>query len=290
MIKGRPRRRARAVILLLLLPISLLFIVFYLLPLYGLLHYSFYGYSRLTGIIHTFTTENYRRALGDSYYVLSLMRTIRFAALTTVLVSLVGYPVAYYLSVASARVRGLIILFILSPLLVSVIVRTFGWIIILGPNGILDLAVKAFGFESGNILHTEAAAIIGLANVLLPFFVLSVASSLQAVDPLILLAASSLGAPPVKVFLRVILPLSMPGVLAGALIVFSLASSSYITPALLGGSGFKVLAVLIYQQALVLQNWPFAAALAVVLVCAVLLIQILQSRLIERRNYRAFVQ
>jgi putative spermidine/putrescine transport system permease protein len=284
----RPRRlfRRDAAPFLLLLPTAILFLVFYVLPLAGLLNNSFYGYSRLTGIIHTFTLENYKRVFFDPYYLLALARTLRFSALTTVLVMTIGYPVAYYMLLTTARIRGWITLFILSPLLVSVIVRTFGWIIILGPNGFLDVLAKSVGLGDGAIDHTEAAAIIGLANVLLPFFVLSVAASLQSIDPSIPLAAVSLGASPLRVFWRVILPLSMPGVLAGVLIVFALASSSFVTPALLGGSNFKVLAVLVYQQALILQNWPFAAALAVVLVCTVLLVQTIQSKLVERGSYK----
>src|ERR1700761_6945904 len=170
--KGGLRRGA--VIALLLAPISLLFVAFYILPLFGLVQNSFFKYSRLTGLVHTFTAENYARALFDHYYVSALIRTVRLAALTTLLVAIIGYPVAYYLTVARERIRSVIIIFILSPLLVSVIVRTFGWIIVLGPNGPLDLFARFIGFERGNILHTEAAAIIGLANVLLPFFVLSV--------------------------------------------------------------------------------------------------------------------
>jgi putative spermidine/putrescine transport system permease protein len=124
--------------------------------------------------------------------------------------------------------------------------------------------------------------VIGLANVLLPFMVLSVATSLQAIDPAVPLAASSLGAGPWRVFARVILPLSMPGVLSGLLIVFSLSSSSFVTPALLGGSDYKVLSVAVYQQALVLQNWPFGAALAIILVTLVLLVLLVQNTLAHR--------
>jgi putative spermidine/putrescine transport system permease protein len=271
---------------LLILPGLAVFALFFLLPLALLVLNSFYGYSRLTGIIPTITPQNYSRILSDSFYLAILLRTVRLACLTSIAVAIVGYPVALYLSIAPALLRGWIILFILSPLLVSVIVRTFGWLIILGPNGLLPSVFDLFGLPgSGVLLHTEAGVVIGLVNVLLPFFVLSVATSLQAIDPAVPLAAASLGASPWRVFFKVTLPLSLPGVLSGLLIVFSLASSSFVTPALLGGAANKVLSTVLYEQALVLQNWPFAAALAVLLVIVVLAILLVQNALFQRGRY-----
>jgi putative spermidine/putrescine transport system permease protein len=275
--------------LLLLLPSTILFVTFFVLPLAGLLINSLYGYSRLTGVIYTISTGNYERILTDSYYLSALLRTLRLASLTALLVTLIGYPVAYFMTLTTPRQRGWITLLILSPLLISVIVRTFGWMVIFGPNGFTDWIARLVGLGSGAILYTEAAAVIGLANVLLPFFVLSVVASLQGIDPSVPLAAASLGASPWRVFWRVTIPLSMPGILVGLLIVFSLASSSFVTPALLGGSDSKVLSMLIYQQALGLQNWPFAAALAVVLVATVLLIQMIQIRLAEHGGSKVVV-
>jgi putative spermidine/putrescine transport system permease protein len=167
-----------------------------------------------------------------------------------------------------------------------VIVRTFGWRIILGPNGLLHSIFSAAGLEGGVLLHSEGAVIAGLVNLLLPFLVLAVATSLQAIDPAVPRAAASLGAGPWRVFRLVIFPLSLPGVIAGLLIVFSLASSSFVTPALLGGADFKVMSTMIYQQALILQNWPLAAAFAVVLVLTVFLVLFAQTRVIEGGRYR----
>jgi putative spermidine/putrescine transport system permease protein len=272
--------------LLLLSPAIVLFVVFFVVPLGVLVVNSFYDYSRLTGIVPTFTLKNYSRIVGDSFYLEIVGRTLRLAFLTSCVTLIIGYPIALYLTVASARQRAWIILFILSPLLVSVIVRTFGWLIILGPNGLIHSMVAALGMEGGVILHTEAAVIAGLANVLLPFLVLSVATSLQSIDPAVPLAASSLGAGPWRVFRLITVPLSLPGVIAGLLIVFSLASSSFVTPALLGGSDYKVMSAIIYQQALILQNWPLAAAFAVVLVLVVFFVLLIQTRVIEGGRYR----
>jgi putative spermidine/putrescine transport system permease protein len=238
----------------------------------------------MTGIVPVMSAGNYVRALTDEFYVAIVLRTLRLGVLTSVVTLLVGYPVALTLTVVSDRLRAWIILLVLSPLLVSVIVRSFGWLIVFGQNGLIDTALKSFGIEGGVILHTEAAVVIGLSNVLLPFLVLSVATSLQAIDPAVPLAAASLGANPWRVFRKVILPLSLPGILSGLLIVFSLSSSSFVTPALLGGSEYKVLSIVVYQQALVLQNWPFGAALSIVLVVLVLLVLVAQNLLAQRSS------
>lgn len=270
---------------LLLLPALALFIVFFVFPLLILLVNSFHDYSRLAGIIPELTLRNYLRIFGDAYYLEIAWRTLRLALLTSLATLAIGYPIALYLTIAPPRQRAWIILFILSPLLVSVIVRTFGWLIVLGSNGLLDTALQSVGIKGVALLHTETAVVAGLANVLLPFLVLSVATSLQAIDPAVLLAAASLGASPWRAFLAVTIPLSLPGVLSGVLIVFSLASSSFVTPALLGGSDYKVLSTMVYQQAMVLQNWPFAAAFAVVLVLIVLLVLAVQRRALEGGKY-----
>lgn len=272
--------------LLLLLPGLVLFVTFFVLPLAVLAVNSFYDYSRLAGIIPEFTLKNYARIFGDEFYLAMVGRTLRLAFLTSCVTLAIGYPVALYLTIAPPRQRAWIILFVLSPLLISVIVRTFGWLIIFGREGLIDQALGLIGVDNAAILHTEAAVVLGLANVLLPFLVLSVATSLQAIDPAVPLAAASLGASPWRVFWKITAPLSLPGVIAGLLIVFSLASSSFVTPALLGGSDYKVLSVIIYQQALILQNWPLAAAFSVALVMVVILVLLIQTRVIERGKYR----
>ena len=271
--------------LVLLLPATVLFVVFFLFPLGVLVANSFHDYSRLVGIIPEFTLKNYVRILSDSYYLEIGLRTIRLAFVTSIVTLLIGYPVALYLTVATPRQRAWIILFVLSPLLVSVIVRTFGWLILLGSNGLVDTTLKSMGLGGATLLHTEGAVVAGLANVLLPFLVLSVATSLQAIDPAVPLAAASLGATPWRSFRAVTVPLSLPGVLSGLLIVFSLASSSFVTPALLGGSNYKVLSTMVYQQAMVMQNWPFAAAFAVALVLIVYVVLTIQRRALEGGKY-----
>ncbi|MGE0225880.1 MAG: ABC transporter permease [Acetobacteraceae bacterium] len=275
---------------LLLLPAALLFGVFFVMPFVTLAINSLYDYGRLTGIIPIFTPKNYLKLWLDEYYLSVIGSTFRLSGLTAVITLIVGYPVALYLSLASPRAKSWVIALVLSPLLISVIVRTFGWAIIVGKNGLIDNIFLALGVQDMHCLHTEAAVIVGLVNVLTPFVVLSVATSLQSIDPAVPLAAASLGAGPFRVLWRVILPLSLPGILAGALIVFGLASATFVTPAVLGGAQFKVLSTLMYQQAIILQNWPFAAAIAVTLTLIVLVGQGLQTGLAERSRYGAVLR
>ena len=275
---------------LLVLPASIVFAVFFIAPLITLTINSFYDYGRLTGIVHVFTLKNYQRIWLDSFYLEVIGRTLRLASITAIATIIIGYPVALYLTVATARVRAVVVFLVLSPLLISVIVRTFGWVMIIGPNGLLASFLSVFGIEGVHFLHTEAAVVVGLVNVLLPFVVLAVVTALQTIDPAVPFAASSLGASPWRVFFNVTLPLSLPGLLAGLLIVFSLSSSTFVTPAVLGGSQYKVLSTIMYQQALILQNWPFAAAVAVTLVLIVLIAVTVQTQLIERGRFRAVFQ
>jgi putative spermidine/putrescine transport system permease protein len=271
-------------------PALLLFVVFFVTPLITLIINSFHDYNRITGIVPGLTTKNYLKLWLDSYYLGIIGATFRLSGLTALIALLVGYPVGLYLTVASSRARGWVIAMVLSPLLVSVIVRTFGWAIIIGKNGLIERLFAAIGIPGADFLHTEGAVILGLEGVLLPFVVLSVATSLQAIDPAVPLAAASLGAGPFRVLWRVILPLSLPGIVSGTLIVFGLASATFVTPAVLGGAQFKVLSTLMYQQAMVLQNWPFAAAIAVTLTLIVLAGQMLQSKAAERSRYGAMLR
>ena len=272
----------------LILPGLVLFAVFFVWPLALLAESSLHAYSRLSGPLPGWRAVNYLRIFGDDYQRDAMLRTLRLGVATCGLDLLLAYPVALYLHIAPARQKAWIILCILAPLMVSVIVRSFGWLILLGPNGLLDTTARLLGLGGLVILHSELAVVIGLANVLLPFLVLSIATSLQAMDPNVPLAASSLGANSWRVFRKVLLPLTLPGMVSGLLIIFSLACSSFVTPALLGGGDNSVMSMVVYQQAMVLQNWPLASAVAAVLVAMVLLIILLQARLTGRAQAMVF--
>ena len=288
--RGANDSRGLASPALLLFPSLALFAVFFAMPFFTLLLNSFYSYGRMTGIVEVLTVRNYVKILTDWYYIDIILRTLRLAAIVAVVGVIVGFPIALYLTVARNWVRGLIVAVMFSPLTISVVVRTFGWVIVLGPNGAIDSALKQLGFPGFNILHSELAVVVGMVVVLLPFCVLPMTTSLQSINPAIVLAAQSLGATRPKIFTRIVLPLVMPGCLSAFIVMFALTASSFVTPSILGGSNFKVLSSAIYQEALVLQNWPFAAALSVILLVLVLGLFTLQSLLFNRIRNRVGAQ
>ena len=177
---------------------------------------------------------------------------------------------------------------IVSPLFVSVIVRTYGWIILLSPNGPID-AMLPNGWKLG-LLHTEAAIVIGLMHIYVPFMVLALNAAIFKVDKRLLLAAASLGASNLRVFRDILLPPSLPGVVSGCVIVFSISMTAFSTPVLLGGSSNKTMPYLIYQQNLLLANWHFGSALAIVLLIVTVGVVRGVNMLLERGKARAALQ
>ena len=251
-----------------LMPALLISAVFFVAPLIYLLVDSFRAFS-LTAGVGGFSIGNYRRLLTDAYYLGVLANTFRLAVITTLLCLVIGYPLALLLRHAPARVRGLLVIAVVAPLLVSVVVRTFGWVVILGEFGLLNRALQALGFNGGfaatTHLFNETAVLVGLVHVFLPFMVLALYSALQKQPAALVRAACSLGASPWRAFLLVTLPLSLPGVIAGTTTVFALAAGAYVTVAVLGGSNVMVMAVLAYQQSIGLTNWQLGAAIGIVL-------------------------
>jgi len=179
--------------------------------------------------------------------------------------------------------RSIFLILILTPLLISVVVRAFGWSLLLGADGLVNQTLLAFGGTPMKLLYTPFAVVIALVHVMLPFMVIPVWTSLQKLDPAAEQAALSLGASQFTVIRKVLLPQIMPGVLSGTLIVFGLAASSFAIPGLLGGRRLKMVATLIYDQYLSELNWPMGAAIAVALLLLNLLIMLSWNRMIEGR-------
>lgn len=192
---------------------------------------------------------------------------------TTFLALLVGYPVAYYLARSTSRLRHYVFVVIFVPLLVSIVVRTFGWIVLLGSNGLLNDVLLRSGIIAQPVvwLYNFPVTVIGLVHVLLPFMVLSIFSALSRIDRRTEEAASILGASPWRVFRHVILPLSTQGIFGGCAIVFSLSIGAYVTPRLLGGGRVQVLATEIYTQMLEVGDWGVAALIGALLTGVTLL-------------------
>jgi len=234
------------------------------------------------------TLGNYTKLFGDRFFWELMFRTLKLSAITTLVTLVLGYAVAVHFVAAGPRARAYLTLIILAPLMVSVVIRTYGWVIILGPAGLVNNLLQALELTSSplRILFTETAVVVGLTHIFLPYMALAIVSSLQNIDPALARAARNLGAGGTTTFLRIVLPLSMPGILAGSLLVFTLSNSAFATPALLGGSGAQVLSLLAYQQNLVLLNWNAGSAVGIVLLVVVMTGAMINSRMIERGRFK----
>jgi ABC-type spermidine/putrescine transport system permease subunit I len=223
--------------------------------------------------------HQYARIFGDRYYLTVIGQTLVFGAGVTVLCALLGYPMGYAIARSSGALKALLILLVVAPLLVNVVVRSFGWMVILGGSGAVNAALRALGLPKAELMYNWTGVTIAMVHVLLPFMVLSVASSLEALDRRIEEAAAVLGAPPLRVFRHVTLPLSTEGLVTGAILVFTLTIGSFVTVLLLGKTSTMVLPLLMYQQLTVSSDWPFAAAMGMTLLVLVSLVLWLQARL-----------
>ena len=230
----------------------------------------------------------YRDLFTDALYRSYLATTLLFGFVVTAATLAVGYPLAYFLVRQARRSYNLLLLAVVSPLLVSVVARTVGWIILLGNEGPVNAALIALGITAKpiQILFTPFAATLGMVHVLLPFMVLSLASVLSRQDRSLEEAARSLGADRTRVFWRVTFPLSLRGVSVGCALVFLLAIGSFVTPALLGGGKIRLLAPLVYDQLINVVDWSTGSAMSVVLLVAgfgMLLLFPLAERAVRRQ-------
>jgi putative spermidine/putrescine transport system permease protein len=249
---------------------------------------SLNAYSDTAGIIHVWTAHNYAEVLSDPYFGAIFARTFRVALVVTVVSALLGAPEAYVISRLPPRWRGPCLVVVLGPLLISVVVRTLGWTILLARTGLVNQALRGLGLINRpmDMLFTELGIDIALTHVLVPYMVIAVWTSLRQIDPKTEDAARSLGASAFTAFRRVVLPQVIPGVLAGSVIVFSLAASAFATPEIIGGRRLKVAATAIYDEFLTTLNWPEGAAIACLLILAVVVIVLAWNRLLERRYAR----
>jgi putative spermidine/putrescine transport system permease protein len=214
-----------------------------------------------------FTLANYARVLTDGYLLGVLGNTFVLAAIVTPVCLLLGYPVAYHLARTTSRWGSVLYLVVLSPLLVGVVVRSFGWLILLSGNGVINRMLLDMGLvQSGlQLMNNRLGVCIALVHVFLPFMILPLVGAIQAIDPTLSAAARSLGASRLRVFTRVILPLSWPGIQAGTILVFVLSLSAYVTPVMLGGAQTRTMPVLVVQNLIDNFQWPAGAAQALLL-------------------------
>jgi putative spermidine/putrescine transport system permease protein len=268
-------------------PAFILFAVLVLTPLAMTVVLTFYRFDPASGPIAAFQFGNYVEVLTDSYYQAIFARTFGIAILTTLLCVAIGAPEAYVLYRMRDPWRSMFLLVILAPLLVSVVVRAFGWSMLLNTGGIVNQFFGLFGLGPYKLEYTTFAIVIALVHVMLPFMVIPVWTSLQKLDPQVENAALSLMASPATTLRRIVLPQIAPGILSGSLMVFGLSASAFAIPGLLGGRRLKVAATAVYDEFLGSLNWPLGATIAILLLIANLVIMITYYRVLERRYSRS---
>ncbi|WP_259168313.1 ABC transporter permease [Comamonas sp. BIGb0152] len=271
-------------------PGLLVFVTMLLAPLALTAILSLNVFNGMEGIQNVYSLKNYLEIFSDSYYLEIFGRTALMSAIVTVLCVVLGVPETLIISRMRGRWRGVFLLIILAPLLISVVVRTLGWSILMGNNGLINKGLMLFHIidEPLRLAFTMTGVTIAMVHVMVPFMVISVWASLQKLDPQVENAGLSLGASQRTVFRRVVLPQLLPGILSGSIIVFALSASAFATPALLGGRRLKVVATAAYDEFLNTLNWPLGAAIAVVLLVANIIIIVGCNRWIERRFKSVF--
>jgi ABC-type spermidine/putrescine transport system permease subunit I len=259
----------------LLLPLLILLIALFLFPIVKVLFTGFYD--------NGFTLKHFHRIFTTPVYMQVLLNTLKISMVVTLFSILLGYPVAYLFYNISDRTRNLLIPIVLIPFWTSVLVRTYGWMVLLGKNGLINNILLKLGIISTPIplMYNETGVYLGTAQILLPFMILPLYSVVSKIDRNLLRAGEIMGASPLSVFIKIFFPLSIPGVATGGILVFLLALGFFITPALLGGRKDIMIAALIADQVDVLLNWGFAAALAFLLLITTFFVLFLSNKLFK---------
>lgn len=265
--QSAPARRGT---ILLILPAFLLLTVFLLVPYLNIVTISFRNPGEGTPYAEGYTLANYGRFFADGFYPMQMLNTLWIGLVTTALTLAIGLPVAFQLARADLKWRGLAYGIVLSPLLVGIVIRSYGWTILLGNNGVINRTLRNLGLIEAPLplMYNSLGIIIALTHVFLPFMILPIMSAVQSIDPSLTSAARSLGAGRWTVIRRVLLPLALPGIQAGCILVFVLSLSAYVTPALIGGLRVKTMAVTVVDALLDTFQWPLGAALALILALA----------------------
>jgi len=273
----------------LLLPLLLVLTLAFLLPVAALVPTSLHPYIPGRGIGEGWTAEHYIRALTDEFYLEVLLRTLVLGFSVTLLTLVIGYPVAYVLARSTSRWRHWLTLLVIFPMLLNLVVRTFGWIALLARRGLVNQWLMGLGItdEPIRLMFNFTGLLIGLTHIFLPVMILVLIAVIQNIPRDLEEAAGVLGASRVAVFAKVTLPLSAPGILAGSILVFVLTVSALVTPRLLGGPTYKVVSTLVYEQFLQLLNWPAGSAIALVMTAIILLLLWAGARFARRWEVRS---
>ncbi len=269
-----------------LAPGFIFLLIFIVVPMLSTVTISFFRYDRIKVYLPEFTLENYSRFILDPFYLNVLWRSVKVGIYSTVLCLVLGYPVAYFLARTKSKLKGLYIFLVIVPLMIGVIVRTYGWIILLGSEGIINKFLVAVNIVSSPIrlLYNQGAVVVGIVEVLLPFMILPLMSSIQSIDISQEEAARIMGANRIQTFFKVLLPLSIPGIVSGSLLVLTLSISALSTPIFLGGPKIMMISVLIWQQMLTAFNWSFGSAISIILMIVTGLIIVFYLKAIDKKK------
>ncbi len=270
---------------LLVAPAVAVFVVFFLLPFLTMAAMSVLTGNPMIAPHVAFTTRQFARMLGDTYYASVLWTTIRLGLSTTLVSLLIGYPLALWLArAARATTRRLLMMAVLAPMMMGLVVRTYAWLTMFSNRGVINGTLSWLGLihEPIAFLGSEAAVVVALAHIYVPFMILTLSGVIGRIDLRLEEAARGLGAGRLRAFCAVTLPLSGPGILAGCLLVFALSISAYVTPIVIGNYSVQTLPILVYQQISSSFNLGFAAALGIVLLVVALVIVAAYNRAMAR--------
>ena len=266
-------------------PALLLFVLFFILPFGIMSVMSFLTGNPINAPDVALTTRHYVRFFNDDLYTEALWATLRIGFLTALAALLIGYPLAHWMARMHSRVgHALLLMAVIAPMLTGIVVRTFAWMTLLQDKGVINTTLIALGWTDRplKLMYNEFGTIVALVHIYVPFMVLTLTGVIGRIDERLEQAARNLGASRLRAFLEVTLPLSLPGIIAGSLLVFALAISAYVTPFLMGGTEVLTLPMLIYQQVSSSFNLNFAGALGVVLLAFSLLVVIAYNQVLAR--------
>lgn len=273
----------------LLAPATLVALVLLVAPMFLLMRYSLNRFDPATLMVEAVTLENYARFMTDPFYREVLGRTLYVGIVSTLVCLLLGFLPAYYIArTPSVRIKSLLIILVILPLLMGNAVRVAGWMVLLGDRGVVNAVLMGTGLmgEPQRLLYTELAVLIGTVSVQLPFMIITLQSVIESINPSLEEAALGLGGSHWRMFCRVLLPLTMPGVIVGSILCFIMGMNAYATPVLIGGPTFHMMAPKVYEQITRANNWPFGAAMAFVLMFTTLALTMLSSWLMTRLSDR----
>ena len=271
------RKRETGAALTLLGPASLLMLLTLITPLVLLFRDSLNRFDPTELMISALTPENYLRFFADPFYWGVLVTTVRVSVVVTVVCLILGLPMAWRLARTTSRWKSALVVLMVLPLFVGSTTRTAGWMILFARGGLLDILTGL------NLMYAEPAVIAGIIAINLPFTVLTLQSTFEGIDPRLEEAAASMGAAPSRAFWRVVFPLALPGIGIAAVLCFILSMNAFATPLLLGGPHFQMMAPLLFWAFSSDNNWPFAAAIAFILMATTLLLTAAASHVIPRR-------